>query len=74
MLWLVHPNGGQSATVDGPIFASMNKLSLRVHADFIVPTLNKEPQMRILLVEDEGKLSSFIKRGLVVVRGRCRQR
>jgi two-component system, OmpR family, copper resistance phosphate regulon response regulator CusR len=46
----------------------MNELSLWVHARFIATARNREPQMRILLIEDEVKLSSFIKRGLVAER------
>jgi two-component system, OmpR family, copper resistance phosphate regulon response regulator CusR len=46
----------------------MNELSLWVHARFIATARNREPQMRILLIEDEVKLASFIKRGLVAER------
>ena len=46
----------------------MNELSLWVHAWFIAAARNREPQMRILLIEDEVKLASFIKRGLVAER------
>jgi two-component system copper resistance phosphate regulon response regulator CusR len=46
----------------------VNELSFGVHAHFMGVALNKEPPMRILVVEDEAKLSSFIKRGLVAER------
>jgi DNA-binding response OmpR family regulator len=46
----------------------MNELSLWVHARFIAAARNREPQMRILLIEDEVKLAGFIKRGLVAER------
>jgi len=46
----------------------MNELSFGFHVDFMAVELNEVPQMRILLIEDEAKLSSFIKRGLVAER------
>src|SRR5436305_4429955 len=46
----------------------MNELSLWVHAWFIAAAPNMEPRMSILLIEDEVKLASFIKRGLIAER------
>jgi DNA-binding response OmpR family regulator len=46
----------------------MNELSFGFHVDFMAVEPNEVPQMRILLIEDEAKLSSFIKRGLVAER------
>src|SRR5689334_22221036 len=38
------------------------------NADFVGSATGREPQMRILVIEDEAKLAGFIKRGLVAER------
>ena len=46
----------------------MKGLSPKVHRDFILRAVNGKVDMRILLIEDEPKVSALVKRGLTAER------